>query len=357
MHGLYGLRCIQNPSDIRPVANKVIQRALKLRDDLLKSEENLPDILDDISYTICSLVDPLQCAQSTHWNPRYKEAALESILLIQPLMLQLNTDIDVANYLVKTMKRFKFHGEELAILKSSLAEYQTFGIGLSSIGSVSKLHSKIQMISNEYDGNRRNLNRSEKQAMLIELTKTRWKLARTLGYSSYSGFFLKDKLLDNPETVRKFLLARCKESQTSLDFEFPNAFVKSTGLKWNSLYSICQQVLSFAKYFYGIESSISSGEFPNSFMKIIMCDTETGKYLGTIYADLKVRSDKCIEPSHFTILGSKKLVKNCLVTGISNFYQRPIVYISSNIQDPLELSFDEIASIFHEFGHAFHGNR
>jgi peptidyl-dipeptidase Dcp/oligopeptidase A len=252
------------------------------------------------------------------------------------------------------MERFNFHGEELAILKASLAEYKTFGIGLSNMGSASKLHSKIQMILNEYDRNQRKLNRKEKQSMIIDLTKTRWKLARALGYSSYSKFFLKDKLLNNPETVRKFLLSRCKESRTSSNFEFPNAFVKTVGHKWNSLHSICLQVLSFAKYFYGMDSSISA-DFPNSFIKILIRDIGTGKHLGTIFADLKARPDKCAQPSHFTILGSKKFVKSCLVTGISDSYQRPIVYISCNIQDPLEVSFDEIASMFHEFGHAFHG--
>lgn len=351
---LYGLRCIQKPSDIKNIAKNVVQKVTKMRDDLFKSEEKLPEALDDISYTICSLIDPLECARNTHWNPQYRDAASEVILMIQPLMLQLNSDADIPLHIGKTLERFDFHGEDLAILKSSLNEYHNYGVGMPVSRNISEIHSKLTFITDEYSKSSWDSGKNHRQSTLLALVTTRWKLARSLGYSSYSRLFLKEKLLDSPEAVEKFLDSRIRTVQPLSDYQFTGAFKKPTGYSWNSLRSICLQVLSFAKSFYGLNSSIIL-ETTNNVMKIRVDDIDSGKYMGTIYADLKERVGKCLEPSHFTILGSKRFVKNCPVTGIRNSCQRPIVYISCNIENAAELSFDEISTLFHEFGHAFHG--
>lgn len=353
MAGLYGLRCIQKASDIVPVTRKIIQRVQTLRDALLKSEEALPDVLDDISYTMCSLIDPLECVTKTHRSPRYREAAFESISMLHPLMIQLNTDNAIPEYITTTLERFKFRDERLSILKYSLAEYQNYGVGNSNPEKIAKLHSIIHKLALQFSESLYNMNQNARQQALLRLLNARYELAKSLGHSSYTIMYLKDKVLASPNAVEQFLHFKLKQGKpvSNCNMSFPHSAVSE---EWNSLQSVCHQVVALAGEIYGIEAS-HFVELADGNTKIVIHDRLSGKLMGIIYADLKQRIQKQIEPSHFTILGSKKLVRDCLVTGINDSSQRPTVYISCNIIDHCQVSFDEIASIFHEFGHAYHG--
>jgi peptidyl-dipeptidase Dcp len=226
---------------------------------------------------------------------------------------------------------------------------------------------------NEFD-NKENVKR------IVEL---RHKRANLLGYKSHSDFVLEERMAQNPEKVLSFLNDLLEKAKPASQKEFAEltAFAKELdGIeqleKWDGAYyseKLKQKLFNFddeiLKPYFKLENvlngafTIAEKLFGITFKEVFDIDkyhedVQTfevldfeGQLVAIFYSDFFPRKGK--RNGAWMTSYKSQAVKN----GIN---ERPHVSIVCNFTPPTEtkpslLTFNEVTTLFHEFGHALHG--
>ncbi|MFV8333040.1 M3 family metallopeptidase [Flavobacterium sp. GSP14] len=226
---------------------------------------------------------------------------------------------------------------------------------------------------NEFD-NKENVKR------IVEL---RHKRANLLGYKSHSNFVLEERMAQNPEKVLSFLNDLLEKAKPAAQKEFAQltAFAKELdGIeqleKWDGAYyseKLKQKLFNFddeiLKPYFKLENvlngafTIAEKLFGITYKEVFDIDkyhkdVQTfevldfeGQLVAVFYADFFPRKGK--RNGAWMTSYKSQAVKN----GIN---ERPHVSIVCNFTPPTEtkpslLTFNEVTTLFHEFGHALHG--
>ena len=226
---------------------------------------------------------------------------------------------------------------------------------------------------NEFD-NKENVKR------IVEL---RHKRANLLGYKSHSDFVLEERMAQNPEKVQSFLNDLLQKAKPAGQKEFTQltAFAKELdGIdqleKWDGAYyseKLKQKLFNFddeiLKPYFKLENvlngafTIAEKLFGITFKEVFDIDkyhedVQTfevldfeGQLVAIFYSDFFPRNGK--RNGAWMTSYKSQAVKN----GIN---ERPHVSIVCNFTPPTEtkpslLTFNEVTTLFHEFGHALHG--
>ena len=226
---------------------------------------------------------------------------------------------------------------------------------------------------NEFD-NKENVKR---------IVALRHKRANLLGYKSHSNFVLEERMAQNPEKVLSFLNDLLEKAKPAAQKEFAQltAFAKELdGIdqleKWDGAYyseKLKQKLFNFddeiLKPYFKLENvlngafTIADKLFGITFKEVFDIDkyhedVQTFEVLdfenqlvAIFYADFFPRKGK--RNGAWMTSYKSQAVKN----GIN---QRPHVSIVCNFTPPTEtkpslLTFNEVTTLFHEFGHALHG--
>ena len=226
---------------------------------------------------------------------------------------------------------------------------------------------------NEFD-NKENVKR------IVEL---RHKRANLLGYKSHSDFVLEERMAQNPEKVVSFLNDLLEKAKPAAQKEFTQltAFAKEMdGIdqleKWDGAYyseKLKQKLFNFddeiLKPYFKLENvlngafTIAEKLFGITFKEVFDIDkyhedVQTfevldfeGQLVAIFYADFFPRKGK--RNGAWMTSYKSQAIKN----GIN---ERPHVSIVCNFTPPTEtkpslLTFNEVTTLFHEFGHALHG--
>ena len=231
---------------------------------------------------------------------------------------------------------------------------------------------------NEFD-NKENVKR------IVEL---RHKRANLLGYKSHSDFVLEERMAQNPEKVISFLNDLLEKAKPAAQKEFAQltAFAKELdGIdqleKWDGAYyseKLKQKLFNFddeiLKPFFKLENvlngafTIAEKLFGITFKEIFDIDKyhedvqtfevlspssrgSEGELVAIFYSDFFPRKGK--RNGAWMTSYKPQYIKN----GIN---ERPHVSIVCNFTPPTEtkpslLTFNEVTTLFHEFGHALHG--
>jgi Zn-dependent oligopeptidase len=232
---------------------------------------------------------------------------------------------------------------------------------------------------NEFD-NKENVKR------IVEL---RHKRANLLGYKSHSHFVLEERMAQNPEKVQSFLndLLEKAKPAAQKEFEQLTAFAKELdGIdqleKWDGAYyseKLKQKLFSLddelLKPYFKLENvlngafTIAEKLYGLTFTEIFDIDKyhdevttyqvkdEFGELVAIFYADFFPRKGKR-NGAWMTSYKSQAL-KNGInerphVSIVCNFTP-PIVTSKKSQAKPSLLTFNEVTTLFHEFGHALHG--
>ncbi len=227
--------------------------------------------------------------------------------------------------------------------------------------------------NNEFD-NTKNVKR------IVEL---RHKRANLLGYESHSHFVLEERMAQNPEKVKSFLNDLLEKAKPAAHKEFAEltAFAKELdGIeqieKWDGAYyseKLKQKLFSLddelLKPYFKLENvlngafTIAEKLFGIRFKEVFDIDTyhedvQTFEVLdfqdelvAIFYADFFPRKGK--RNGAWMTSFKPQYIKN----GVN---ERPHVSIVCNFTPPTEtkpslLTFNEVTTLFHEFGHALHG--
>ena len=226
---------------------------------------------------------------------------------------------------------------------------------------------------NEFD-NKENVKR------IVEL---RHKRANLLGYQSHSHFVLEERMAQNPEKVQSFLNDLLEKAKPAAQKEFAQltAFAKKLdGIdqleKWDGSYyseKLKQKLFSLddelLKPYFKLENvqngafTIAEKLYGITFKEVFDIDKyhedvqtfevldENNNLVAIFYSDFFPRKGK--RNGAWMTSYKSQAVKN----GIN---ERPHVSIVCNFTPPTEtkpslLTFNEVTTLFHEFGHALHG--
>ncbi len=226
-------------------------------------------------------------------------------------------------------------------------------------------------------------NEFDNQAIVLKIAKLRFDRAQVLGYKTHSHFVLEERMAENPEKVISFsndLLAKAKPAAQK-EFAQLAAFAKELdGIeqleKWDGAYyseKLKQQLFSLddeiLKPYFQIEKVLDGAftiaqklygiTFEENFeidkyhedVKTFEVKDENNELVAVFYADFFPRKGKR-NGAWMTSFKSQYVKK-----GIN---ERPHISNVCNFTKPTEtkpslLTFNEVTTLFHEFGHALHG--
>jgi peptidyl-dipeptidase Dcp len=224
-------------------------------------------------------------------------------------------------------------------------------------------------------------NDNNNEQIVLDIIKKRHERAQLLGYPSHAHYVLEERMAENPDTVLSFLEdLRTKASHAaSRDFEALSKAASKEGIdqieKWDSAFyseKLKQEKFDLdsekLKPFFPLNQvlngafQIAGKLFGLSFEKAEDIQTyhpdveayivkDRGEFKAVFYTDFHPRAGKR-NGAWMTSFKSqwKKDAEN----------SRPHISIVCNFSPPVEntpslLNFNEVTTLFHEFGHALHG--
>lgn len=228
-----------------------------------------------------------------------------------------------------------------------------------------------------------NNDKYDNKEIALQLAKLRLQRSKMLGYKTYADFVLEKRMAKNPATVYKFLfslfkpaLKRAKtevaEMQKIIDKE--GKHFKLAAWDWwyyaeklkKEKYDLDEEML---RPYFKLEN-VRDGAFAVA-TKLFGLQFEERKDIQVYHPDVKVFEVKEQNGKHLGILYTDYFPRESKETGawcnafrpqsnIDGNFITPIHYNVGNFTKPTEdkpalLSFEEVETLFHEFGHALHG--
>ena len=226
-------------------------------------------------------------------------------------------------------------------------------------------------------------NALDNQDIVLQLARLRYDRAQLLGYESHAHFVLEERMAKTPKTVERFLNELLNKAKPAAEREFANLenFAKELdGIdqlqKWDSGYygeKLKQKLFDLddeqLKPYFKLENviqgafTVAQKLFGLQFVEINTIDkyhedvltykvlNANNEFLSVFYADFFPRSGK--RNGAWMTSYKSQSIKN----GIN---ERPHISIVCNFTKPTKskpslLTFNEVTTLFHEFGHALHG--
>ncbi len=224
--------------------------------------------------------------------------------------------------------------------------------------------------------------KNDSRAIVLRLREIRAEKAKLLGYENYSQWALQDQMAKTPEAIFEFLdklvpaavangKSEAAELQKLIDKE--KGGFKLEAYDWNfyseklrkekydlneeeikpyfELFTVLEKgVFYSAEQLYGISFKRRT-DFPvyNDDVRVYELFNEDGSSIGLFYCDYFQRDNKSGGAWMSNIIDQSKLLNT-----------KPVIYNICNYAkpsngEPALISYDDVTTLFHEFGHALHG--
>ena len=221
--------------------------------------------------------------------------------------------------------------------------------------------SDIGITSKEFDN----------RPLMDEILKLRLEMSELVGFSNYADYSTQSKMVDSPDAVVDFLstLIELSTPQAKAELSDLESFAGHTLMPWDLMYyseKLKQKIFSFKRSDlkpYFPENSVFNGLFEtiqnlydiklteihektyHQDVRVIKLEDKNG-VIGRIYLDVYARENK---RGGAWMSDYQGLYKDSL----------PVAFVVCNLNSPSDekpalFDFDEIVTIFHEFGHALH---
>ncbi|MCL4140566.1 UNVERIFIED_CONTAM: hypothetical protein GTU68_028268 [Idotea baltica] len=216
--------------------------------------------------------------------------------------------------------------------------------------------------------------------VLIEIAQLRAKRAELMGYKSHAHYQLETRMAKTPQTAEDFLkrvlepgLERAKEERADMQTMIGDAFTLEGQDWWHYAEKVRQDKYAFddnvLKPYFELDA-VRQGAFDvaSKLFNITLTpvevdgwnpvvtsydvkDAETGDHLGLFMMDMYARDSK---------RGGAWMSGFRSTSNINGNNIRPIITNNMNLITPAEgeptlMRFDEVETLFHEFGHGLHG--
>jgi len=225
-------------------------------------------------------------------------------------------------------------------------------------------------------------NKYDNQKNVLSIVNLRYKRANLLGYKTHTHFVLEERMAEKPNIVMKFLndLLEKATPAANKDFELLKSIAKKDGVKdlekWDSAYyaeklkkqlfdldqellkpyfkleKVINGVFKVAQKLYGLQfKEINTIDTYHKDVKTYKITDKSSNFVAVFYADFFPRKGK--RGGAWMTSFKNQWIKN-------NENSRPHISIVCNFTKPTEtkpslLTFNEVTTLFHEFGHALHG--
>ena len=223
----------------------------------------------------------------------------------------------------------------------------------------------------------------DNQDIVLKITKLRYDRATLLGYKTHAHFVLEERMAKTPEKVQEFLNELLEKAKPAAKNEFQkleNFAKKLDGIdvlqKWDGSYyseklkqqlfnlddeilkpffkleHVIQGVFTIAQKLYGIHfQEIDSIDTYHDDVLTYKVTDDNGDLVSIFYADFFPRAGK--RNGAWMTSYKPQYIK-------SDINERPHISIVCNFTKPTKskpslLTFNEVTTLFHEFGHALHG--
>ncbi len=237
---------------------------------------------------------------------------------------------------------------------------------------ISKAFGARGMQNNEYNN----------QQIVIDIVNLRHQRAQLLGYASHAHYVLEERMAEKPEKVKDFLEKLLKKAKPAAEKEFQmlKDLAKKDGIdaieKWDGAYyaeklkkilfdlddeklkpyfkleNVIQGVFDIAGKLYDLHfKSVNNVDTYHKEVKTYEVSNSKGELVALFYADFFPRKGK---RNGAWMTSYKSQWKEGEVNS------RPHISIVCNFTKPTAskpslLTFNEVTTLFHEFGHALHG--
>ena len=223
---------------------------------------------------------------------------------------------------------------------------------------------------------------NDTRATIAEIAQLRAKQAALLGYPNYAAYALYDQMAKTPEAAKGFVdrLAPAVSAKERVEAADIQALIKAQGGKFKAApydWNIYAEQIRKSRYaldsdqlkpYFEINKVLTDGVFYaanqlygltfserkdiptwNPDMRVFEVHEEGGKPLGLMYFDYWKRDNKSGGA------WMSNLVNQSYLRG-----SVPVIYNVANFTKPAPgkpalISFDDVTTMFHEFGHALHG--
>ncbi|PQV51258.1 peptidyl-dipeptidase Dcp [Jejuia pallidilutea] len=223
----------------------------------------------------------------------------------------------------------------------------------------------------------------DNQQHVLDIAKLRHERANLLGYKTHAHFVLEERMAETPKNVEKFLNELLEKAKPAADREFKNLenFAKDLDNidkleKWDGAYyseKLKQKLFSLddekLKPYFKLQNvingafTVANKLFNLHFEEINTIDkyhddvltykvtNSKGDFISILYADFFPRPGK--RNGAWMTVYKPQYIKN-------EENSRPHISIVCNFTKPTKtkpslLTFNEVTTLFHEFGHALHG--
>ena len=215
------------------------------------------------------------------------------------------------------------------------------------------------------------------------IVNTRLKIANLLGYETYADYVLEERMAENKTTVNGFLqeLLTATKEYADADYRTLSEYAASKGFEgelmpWDWAYyseqykdekyalsdelvkpyfkleNVKKGVFMLANKLYGLNfTETKEIEGYHEETTVYEVTDKNGRHMAVLYLDFHPRATKRAGAWMTDFRGSK------IVDGVET---RPLVSLVMNFSKPTEtkpalLTFDEVETFLHEFGHGLHG--
>ncbi|AUS04686.1 M3 family metallopeptidase [Pseudotamlana carrageenivorans] len=223
----------------------------------------------------------------------------------------------------------------------------------------------------------------DNQDNVLQIVKLRHQRAKLLGYETHADFVLEERMAETPETVKTFLNELLEKAKPAAEKEFKNLenFAKDLDNidhleKWDGAYyseKLKQKLFSLddelLKPYFKLENvingafTIANKLFDLNFEEIYDIDKYHNDVLTYKVTDINGNLVSIFYADFFPRPGKRN---GAWMTSFKPQYikdgenSRPHISIVCNFTKPTKskpslLTFNEVTTLFHEFGHALHG--
>lgn len=223
----------------------------------------------------------------------------------------------------------------------------------------------------------------DNQENVLQIVRLRFQKAKLLGYASYAHFQLEERMAETPEKVNSFMHELLEKAKPAAEKEFKELEEFAQDLegieklqKWDAAYfgeklkqklfdlddeqlkpyfelnNAIQGVFMVAERLYGLKfKEVFNVDTYHPEVKTYKVTDEKGEDISLFYADFHPREGK---------RGGAWMTSYKPQYRKSERNERPHISIVCNFTKPTEeepslLTFNEVTTLFHEFGHALHG--
>ena len=223
----------------------------------------------------------------------------------------------------------------------------------------------------------------DNQENVLQIARLRYQRAKLLGYNSHAHFVLEERMAETPEKVEDFLEEILEKAKPAALKEFKELekFAKSLDNiekleKWDAAYygeklkqklfdlddeklkpyfkleNVINGVFTVSGKLYGLQfKEVHNIDKYHPDVKTYEVTDSFGKEVALFYADFHPRPGK--RDGAWMTIYKQQYIKN-------DKNERPHISIVCNFTKPTKsepslLSFGEVTTLFHEFGHALHG--